>query len=90
MSPHQESEPADRLLLPLRSPEAAAVLGKFRFEIHPELFNSPGVRLGANGPELRIGPLGVELFDVVPLAGVSPPGEELEVLSLIHISSPRD
>ena len=67
---------------------AAAVLGKFRFKIYPELFNSLGVRLGANGAELRIGPLGVELFDVIPLAGVPPPGEELEVLLVVQVVPP--
>ena len=67
---------------------AAAVLGKLRLKIYPELFNSLGVRLGVNGPELRIGPLGVELFDVVPLAGIPPPGEELEVLLVIQIVPP--
>ena len=72
----------------LRHGLAAAVLGKFRFKIPPELFNSPGVRLGANGPELRIGPLGVELFDVVPLAGIPPSGKELEVLFVVQIVPP--
>ena len=72
----------------LRHGLAAAVLGKFRFEIDPELLNGLGVLFDAEGTEFRIGPLGVELFDVIPLAGVSPPGEELEVLLVVQVVPP--
>ena len=72
----------------LRHGLAAAVLGKFRFEIDPELLDGLGVLFDAEGTEFRIGPLGVELFDMVPLAGIPPPGEELEVLLVVQVVPP--
>ena len=62
-------------------------LGELRLIVLPKLLHCPGV-LRRQGADLRLGPLGPEFLDVVPLAGVAPPGEILEVLPVIHVIPP--
>jgi len=64
-----------------------AVLGELRLIVLPELLDHRCVRR-RQGAELRIRPLGPELVDVVPLAGVPPPGEELQILPVIDVVPP--
>ena len=72
----------------LRHGLAAAVLGEFRLKVRPELPDGRRVPLGADGAELRLRPLLPELFDVVPLAGVPPPGKKLQIFFIVQIVPP--
>ena len=72
----------------LRHCLATAVLGKFCFKICPELLNGSSVRLGADGTEFRVRPLFSEFLDMIPLAGIAPPGKQLKIFFVVEIVLP--